>query len=344
MSLAPDDLPRSPSGRVPQWVLDEAAERRGHVARSGAPEGRETDAMVRVAPRPAPLRGPMRSRTGVRRSRLRWIASTVLVLGLLGAWVSLDSSGPARVWAALTAMRPVGPDGVPLAAPGGLRDAPPAGFEEQAERLRPLPPTVGTSTQFTYQATQLSGGERVPVAWSPCRPIHYVVNPDGAPEDFAARVAGALDVLAVTTGLVFVDDGATTEAPSPDRPAYLPDTYGLQWAPVLVGVADPAQVPALEGTVAGVAQLSFADDPRTGTRHIVSGTVYVDAETLAWPDFEGTPGYSPVLLHEVGHLVGLDHVDDAAQLMHPNGYASTFQDGDLAGLSRLGRGACAPGL
>ncbi|MCR6491586.1 hypothetical protein [Cellulomonas sp. P24] len=45
----------------------------------------------------------------------------------------------------------------------------------------------------------------------------------------------------------------------------------------------------------------------------------------------------------MGHLVGLGHVDDPHQLMSPTlGAPVTFQDGDLAGLAQLGRGACAP--
>ena len=46
-----------------------------------------------------------------------------------------------------------------------------------------------------------------------------------------------------------------------------------------------------------------------------------------------------LVLHELGHVVGLDHVADRTQLMNaaiheasPNGYAT----GDLAGLSLLG--------
>ena len=46
-----------------------------------------------------------------------------------------------------------------------------------------------------------------------------------------------------------------------------------------------------------------------------------------------------LVLHELGHVVGLDHIGDRTQLMHasihqdsPNGYAA----GDLAGLARLG--------
>ncbi len=47
-----------------------------------------------------------------------------------------------------------------------------------------------------------------------------------------------------------------------------------------------------------------------------------------------------VALHELGHLVGLEHLPDTNQVMYPSinvnlaGYAA----GDLAGLAALGRG------
>ncbi|WP_422677956.1 matrixin family metalloprotease [Blastococcus brunescens] len=47
------------------------------------------------------------------------------------------------------------------------------------------------------------------------------------------------------------------------------------------------------------------------------------------------------MLHEIGHLVGLDHVSDRTQLMYPSaGHTLDFASGDLAGLAALGDGEC----
>jgi predicted Zn-dependent protease len=73
--------------------------------------------------------------------------------------------------------------------------------------------------------------------------------------------------------------------------------------------------------------------------------VVLDKSVFRYPDRAGAPEYVPVLRHELGHLVGLGHVDDATQLMSPTiGEPQTFQSGDLAGLAKLGQGTCAPGL
>jgi predicted Zn-dependent protease len=51
-----------------------------------------------------------------------------------------------------------------------------------------------------------------------------------------------------------------------------------------------------------------------------------------------------VLLHELGHLVGLDHVSDTKQLMYPEAQLTLTElgRGDIAGLGFAGQGACQP--
>ena len=60
-----------------------------------------------------------------------------------------------------------------------LRVRPPAGLEEAANPLGAPPPAPATAGAFAFTGLQPDGGG--PVAYSPCRPIHYVVRPDGAP-------------------------------------------------------------------------------------------------------------------------------------------------------------------
>jgi hypothetical protein len=52
------------------------------------------------------------------------------------------------------------------------------------------------------------------------------------------------------------------------------------------------------------------------------------------------------MLHELGDLVGLDHVPDEKALMFPHAMpgVTTFARGELPGLMSLGRGPCRPGL
>jgi hypothetical protein len=48
-----------------------------------------------------------------------------------------------------------------------------------------------------------------------------------------------------------------------------------------------------------------------------------------------------VVMHELAHVVGLDHVDDPGELMHDQNVGTLdFGPGDLEGLAALGSGSC----
>ena len=78
----------------------------------------------------------------------------------------------------------------------------------------------------------------------------------------------------------------------------------------------------------------------------VTGAIELDGPELAeiLTLAEGKADVRGVIEHELGHLVGLDHVNDPTQLMNPStdGSVTTYADGDLTGLNHLGRGACFP--
>lgn len=182
-----------------------------------------------------------------------------------------------------------------------------------------------------------------PVAWSPCLPVHYVTRPAGQPAGAGRLVAEAVAQLGAATGLRFVDDGATTEAPSDTRPAYQPERYGRRWAPVLLAWSDPSASPQLAGGVGGYAgPVPWGQSPRT--THYVSGQVVLDAPQLTrlLASRDGAARVREVVLHELGHLAGLAHVEDPTQLMNPTSSAvlGGFGAGDRRGLALLGRGGC----
>ncbi len=213
---------------------------------------------------------------------------------------------------------------------------PTPGFEESGSRLMPAVSASGGS--YAFSETQPSGD---PVTWSPCRPVHVVVNTSGAPDGFVDHVLQALGTASDATGLVFVYDGETTERSNGDREAYQPERYGDRWAPVLIQIADEDSFPGLEGDIAGTAGPTVLRNPNTNTSYAVTGLVTLDADGLLDGGTGRVPGYVPVLRHELGHLIGLDHVDDRDELMYPEGGSLlTYQEGYLTGLAILGRGAC----
>jgi hypothetical protein len=208
------------------------------------------------------------------------------------------------------------------------------------KRLAPQAPASTTSTSFAFLRT-VSGGK--PVTWSPCDPVEYVVRRDGVTDSDRVLLAAAFTELALRTGLTFRDAGWTDEAPRQQRPAYQPERYGKRWAPVLVAWSTPAESAGLDGGIAGIGgPTSWGLHPNQ--QRYVSGIVVLDGPQLAElaRERQGAQGVRNVLLHELGHLAGLGHVNDPTQLMNPQTSRDLagYSDGDLHGLSLLGRGAC----
>jgi hypothetical protein len=220
---------------------------------------------------------------------------------------------------------------------------PPAGTEEAAHRLRPAvkpPPGPG---QYEFQQHQ-PGDSATPVAFDPCRPIHWVYNPAGEPSDGMKTVRDGFATLARATGLRFVYDGTTTEAPKRDRAAYQPTTYDRsRWAPVLVAWSDEHSFPPLAGYVTGVTRPDGIIRP-DGRSVYVSGVVVLDAVDLADAAMPLRPVVRATVLHELGHLVGLDHTSDRTQLMFSETQPGVldYGAGDRHGLALEGSQACFP--
>lgn len=228
-------------------------------------------------------------------------------------------------------------------ADGSVLAYPPGGVEAAAEPLGTPPAVEVPDDTYAFLDTQDDGV--TPVAYDPCRPVHYVVRPDGAPPGGAELVAEAFAHVSKLTGLRFVDDGPTDEAPSDDRDPYLPGRYGRRWAPVLVTWTTPDETPGLAGTMLGQAGSSWFQHGGLPMVY-VSGSIELDGpELTGLLEDGGRDVVRAVVLHEIGHLVGLGHVDDPAELMYDwQNETVEFGAGDRTGLARLGTGACVPQL
>ena len=184
----------------------------------------------------------------------------------------------------------------------------------------------------------------MPTRWNPCEPIRYVVNAQLAPPGSIEDVHEAVRRISAATGITFDYEGATDEEASIFREEFQPDRYGDRWAPVLIAWSDPddSDIPFRRGdrVAAGVAVPVI---PQTRLEDVyVSGWVAINADDPNPPGF-GFPGLQgPVILHELGHLMGLGHVKASGELMDPNGGGVVdLGPGDREGLRRLGAaGGC----
>lgn len=188
---------------------------------------------------------------------------------------------------------------------------------------------------YAFSATQ-PGRPDQPVGYSPCEPVRVVLNDAAAPEGAAGLVEDALEEVSSLTGLRLELVGRTDELPTQDGSRDLD-------APALVAWTDREKVPALAGRVAGLGGSTAVEVPMRNRAWLRTGQVALDTPDLAVildrPD--GAEQAYAIILHELGHLVGLDHTEDSSQLMHSeNVGVSRFQPGDRRGLAKLGNVPC----
>ncbi|MHB1536263.1 MAG: hypothetical protein ACYC1D_16955 [Acidimicrobiales bacterium] len=182
-----------------------------------------------------------------------------------------------------------------------------------------------------------------PVRFDPCQPVHYAVDSANATPANLADLGQAITMLSRATGMTFVSDGITSDA-STFAGIYMTAKAQGRWPPV--GIDWKHLGPGTNYTeTAGEGRPDVVDGV------IVSGGITFNADVhLA----QGTPvpnGFGPgvtwgrIMLHELGHVVGLGHVTNPNEIMHEpitdpsSAPTSAYGIGDLAGLRLVGRGA-----
>ena len=198
--------------------------------------------------------------------------------------------------------------------------------------------SAGDADEHAFLQTHPNGG---PIRYDPCSPLRYVIDRDLAPEGAVADLRDAIVLFEDAMQVDFVFEGYTDEVPSDDRAVYKPEVYSKRdWAPILFAWVPPEQLLQPDDQAVGAAGSSYVENSR-GQLVYVTGMVTFNSEAKLLPGFELGDSWGDVALHELGHLVGLAHVEDDNQVMYRDVTAGEARlgAGDLEGLERLGRQA-----
>jgi hypothetical protein len=189
--------------------------------------------------------------------------------------------------------------------------------------------------------------------WDPCTPIGYRVNRTLATPGAVADVQEALRRVRRATGLTFVYRGTTTLVPQAE---WADDAYPADTQLVVAWVRPSETTLWPQGNITVDGQDTSAG--RSGSWHVHAhdsagrlwgrynrGFVLLNAG-LKFPAGFGATGRSGArgreLMHEMGHLVGLDHPlgEDRQEVMYREltRRPARWGQGDLAGLRAVGAG------
>lgn len=224
--------------------------------------------------------------------------------------------------------------------------------------------STGRQARSTHRYNFMPWFDRQPLRWPSSDPIHYVTNNDFGPSGATQMIHDAVAEISALTGLAFIHDGATSEYVGhrfvssndvvlDERSAYQPQRYGERWAPVWIGARPGIPNTSLLGTALttphfllratedieidenGQPTVITVGEPTYVTGHI--GFVWGNGSRASLVDLPA------VLLHELGHLVGLDHAGDIEELMFASLTDQTaFGSGDRLGLAMLGQASRHP--
>jgi hypothetical protein len=238
---------------------------------------------------------------------------------------------------ALAAGLGVLPGATPVAtSAAGLSAAAPA---PPAAALADLPPAGSAASYRLYRNPDGSA-----VRFDPCRPLRVRINAPAPDAEADAREA--LRRMAAVTGHRIVVEGRTDFVPT--RAART-----LPGVELVIAWALPGGAPGASD-ILGAGQLGTGGWTSEGERYdgrtvwrATGGFAVLDATRDLEPGFGPGLTRGALLLHEVAHALGVDHVDDETQLMSPvlqhRSDPVALGAGDLEALRRVGvQAGCLP--
>ncbi len=210
-----------------------------------------------------------------------------------------------------------------------------AGDASKAQKVSVVPAYVPAGSPDAWQPIS----RKYTYRFNPCQRITYRVNATGAPVGAVEAVAAATAQISQATGIRFADQGTTDAVPGSKK--RWPKHTGLVVAWTHPdGTSWPLAGPeaARGGPVKTVWGRSRRSTRENGHRLVLTRAAGVVVDTTQpMATYDGTVR---LLMHEIGHTMGLGHGTDAAQIMEAHSdlenLPTQWGAGDLAGLAKVG--------
>jgi len=198
--------------------------------------------------------------------------------------------------------------------------------------VRPPYDPVGRASQHAFSSDPR-------VRWDSCGRIRWTYNPRKSPKHGLSQVREGFRRIHLATGLEFSYAGKTAQKPNPfgknvDNAAII---IGWRTAKDFKPFADNP------GTVGLGGNMYFGGFEEADGSHVnkaVQGGVVLNATMRPRIDNGFGKGFTwgEVIIHELGHVMGMAHAGADSQIMYPSVIRrdADWGAGDLAGLRRLG--------
>lgn len=192
-------------------------------------------------------------------------------------------------------------------------------------------PEYGRHYAFRYIQP---GTTNTPIGFDPCLGLNIVVNDQDLPGDGTRLVTEAAAELSEVSGIPLRVVGTTR-----DRATFRVRTVMGQ--PVLVDWSNPTLEPGLSGRIAGRGG-SMPVRGRSGRQTLAAGSIGLDTPSVKQRlnGIGGDRAVKGLIIHELGHVLGLGHPIEDGQLMSASGGPDVLRKGDLKGLQVLAAIPC----
>jgi len=199
--------------------------------------------------------------------------------------------------------------------------------------IKPTYTPAGTAAEHSYLFKTKVG------RWDPCRVIGWRLNVRQATTGALADAKAAFHKLGQATGLKFRYRGTTSGIPQMDSNSWFPSDTQIVVAWARKGQSSLFDYdPNADAVGSPYAYDGYHNGDGTAAYRIVSGSVVIDSSLKLKAGYGTGITRGDILLHELGHVVGLGHYDSGSEIMNPimtRGVAR-YGKGDLAGLEARG--------